>query len=66
LSAFREKFDINDILDSASVIDVESKNIGATDRHGNVIYYDDIAHITQRVLDFNDSNTNIKAVIKYI
>lgn len=65
LSAFREKFDINDILDSASVIDVESKNIGATDRHGNTIYYDDIAHITQRVLDFNDSNTNIKAVIKY-
>lgn len=64
-SVFAEKMHIQDILDAEGIIEVESRNIGATDRRGNVIYYDDIMNITQRVIDFNNDNENLKAVIKY-
>lgn len=42
-----------------------AKSIGAIDTSGNVIEYDDIDTIVDRVIAFNDTNDDFKATIKF-
>ena len=65
--AFVDKLNIKGILSEKGMIKSKSLALGAINKKGAKIYYDDMMTITQRVLDFNDdpSNDKIKAVIKY-
>ena len=64
---FVDKLNVKDILSEKGVIKAKATALGAINRAGDRIYYDDMMSIAPRVLNFNDdpSNDKVKAVIKY-
>lgn len=64
-STFVKTLGVEDIMSEQGKVAAEAKAIGAVNRAGKTIYYDDMMTITQRVLDFNNTHDKIKATIKY-
>lgn len=65
IDVFIDKMNIKDIMNEKATIKDAKESIGAIDSSGNIVYVDDMMTITQRVIDFNNTHNNLRAVIKY-
>lgn len=63
--ALIEKLGAKDIIGEKARVEAEARTLGAITAKGKRVYFDDMMTITSRVMDFNNRNDKLKAVIKY-
>lgn len=62
---FMEKLNVDSLLREKNIIENKAKELGALDDNGGVVYFNNMDHITQKVIDFNNTNEKLRAVIKH-
>ena len=65
LEVFAEEVGIDSILAEESNVTTEAKTLGAVNRRGEILYFDNPNDKIQEVINFNDSHTEIKATIRH-
>ena len=61
----RDKLNLSTLLNSGTQMKAKAEALGAIDSSGVVISYDDVNTIFDRVIDFNERETDYKATITY-
>lgn len=64
LDSLKEILNVDSLLANDIIIKNKKKEIGAINSKNEIIYYDSVDEIIDKVLEFNDTNTNTAARIK--
>lgn len=65
LEALKKKIDIDGLLAPAQLIENKKKEIGAVDKNGKTVEFDEMDSLVDKILDFNRDNPNMVAKIGY-